>query len=272
MKKSIVLFIALLTLYSFSQTAKPTQLLNIAAKQRMIVQKLCKDKIYHSLGIKNEETLKSINNYILIFETNLKVLNMNLAATNVKTKIEKVGLLWNAYKTNLQDETDVKNSASAIYYSNNEIFNSCEALLSDVYAYLATLPKDSEEKFNQEDLNQLGSGARKLRMLSQRVCFYYAYYFNDIDKVVASTELQRASDTIDLILSTLAINENNTPQSEVMISEMLNDWQSIKKPESKPLSTSLQSKPVDLITMYDSMNKFYEKADKLAAYSSYLLK
>ena len=92
-------------------------------------------------------------------------------------------------------------------------------------------------------------------MLSQRVVFYYANYYSDFDKSVASNELQKTSDTIDLVLSTLAINENNTPQSEVMIGELLNDWESVKKPQSKPLSTSLQLKPVDLITMYDSMNK-----------------
>ena len=53
MKLNLKLLVTLFISCSvFSQVVTTAKLINIAGKQRMITQRLCKDKIYHTMNVK----------------------------------------------------------------------------------------------------------------------------------------------------------------------------------------------------------------------------
>ena len=56
----------------------------------MITQRLCKDKIYHTMNSKVEDCAKDISSYITIFESNSTTLKNNVKDDFIIGKINKV--------------------------------------------------------------------------------------------------------------------------------------------------------------------------------------
>ena len=123
-KLVIILFISS---SAFSQVASTAKLINIACKQRMITQRLCKDKIYHTMNSKVEDCAKDITSFITIFESNSSTLRNNIKDDFIIGKINKVDKLFETYKLNLENVKDNK-SAMNVYYSNNEILKGCDEI------------------------------------------------------------------------------------------------------------------------------------------------
>ncbi len=254
----------------FSQVVSTTKLINIACKQRMITQRLCKDKIYHTMNSKVEDCAKDISSYITIFESNSTTLKNNVKDDFIIGKINKVDKMFSAYKLNLENVTDNK-SAINVYNSNNDILKVCDEIYNLLIDNERKETKTGLERFDSEEINEITRGARKMRFLSQRIAIYYACFYNGMDAENAEIELKKSTETFDLILNTIVANEFNTLDSEKMIAEVMTDWNKLKNYDTNGVKGIL-GKPIPLSDMYDLMDKLYTKVDKLSAYTSIINK
>lgn len=266
--QSILIFF--ISFSAFSQVVPTSKLINIAGKQRMITQRLCKDKIYHTMNVKVEDCAKDISSFITIFESNSNTLKNNIKDEFIIGKINKVDKMFGVYKMNLENEKDNK-AAMNVYNSNNDILKVCDEIYDLIIDNEKKEPRTGFERFDSEELNEITRGARKMRFLSQRIAIYYACFYNGMDAENAEIELKKAVETFDLILNTIVANEFNTLDSEKMIADVMTDWNKLKNFNTNGVKGIL-GKPITLSDMYELMDRLYNKVDKLSAYTAVLSK
>jgi Type IV pili methyl-accepting chemotaxis transducer N-term len=276
--KNLVLTVALLlTVFADTiaqasfQNLSISQAVNIAARQRMLTQRMAKGRVFRAMGVQSEQAQKEINNSIVTFEETLKNLLAYSPNKKIKEKFERVEKVWPDYKAALQNDSS-KNSAIYVINNNTRILTLCDEAVQELIAYSKTLPSASDDAaISPEVVTQYTNVAGKTRLLTQRLSLYYGAHYADLDKD-ASKQLKVVADNIQSCFSTLMACEINTTDIDDALAVVLKDWETIREKCYKGDCFDFENKTVDPIQMYETCNKILSKMDKVTAMYASLLK
>jgi Type IV pili methyl-accepting chemotaxis transducer N-term len=276
--KNLVLTVALLlsvfadTIAQASfQNLSISQAVNIAARQRMLTQRMAKGRVFRSMGVQAEQAQKEINNSIVTFEETLKNLMAYSPNKKIKEKFERVEKVWPEYKAALLNDSS-KNSAIFVVNNNTRILTLCDEAVQELIVYSKTLPSASDDAaISPAIVTQYTNVSGKTRLLSQRLTLYYGAHYSDLDKD-ASKQLKVVADNIQACFSTLMACEINTTDIDDALAGVLKDWETVREKCYKGDCFDFENKTVDPIQMYDTCNKILSKMDKVTAMYASLLK
>jgi hypothetical protein len=276
--KNLVLTIALiLTVFadviaqgSF-QNLSISQAVNIAARQRMLTQRMAKGRVYRAMGVQAEQAQKEINASIVTFEETLKNLLAYSPNKKIKEKFERVEKVWPEYKAALQNDSS-KSSAVFVITNNTRILTLCDEAVQELIAYSKTLPSASDDAaISPVIVSQYTNISGKTRLLSQRLTLYYGAHYSDLDKD-ADKQLKVVADNIQSCFSQLMACEINTTDIDDALATVIKDWDAIREKCHKGDCFDFENKTVDPIMMYETCNKILSKMDKVTAMYASLLK
>lgn len=261
MKKIILL----LTLFSatslFAQTLTLGQAINMAAKQRMLSQRMAKDKIYMTMNKMKNEVDKELNSSILLFDQNLKFLFDYAPTKEIKYKLEVVDLMWTDYKKNLQERSRI--STSNIFNKNTSMLTSCDNVVKELITYSETLPKTTTSNIYDPTLvSTTIAKSGSLRYLTQRLTLYYASTFYKVNKE-GTEEMKETINLFDKALTFVSVSVINNSDTEEKIAEISRIWQNLKSGLYKNESIVIDSDSLDPVDFYRKANDILNNADQL---------
>ena len=211
------------------------EIINKSGKQRMLSQRIAKVFLVRKAGAHSPELSKEYNSSIQLFTRNLSILESNSknSSSKIKASIKKEQMQWNLFKSKLQTPTSTV--SEIISLSNNLLIKSNNLVLAI----------EEESKYNNEFNNNTSNDqlrvetinlSGKQRMLSQRLCLYYAacrlYKKEKIDASNACNEVEKIYSNMNESLNNLLINDLNSFDIEENIGRVLgmfNEIESNKK-------------------------------------------
>ncbi|MES2575160.1 MAG: type IV pili methyl-accepting chemotaxis transducer N-terminal domain-containing protein [Bacteroidota bacterium] len=260
--KKILLLLTLFSVTSlFAQTLTLGQAINMAGKQRMLSQRMAKDKIYKTMNQLTKEVDKELNSSILLFEQNLKLLFGYAPTKEIKYKLEIVELMWADYKKNLLERSRV--STSNIFNNNTSILTSCDNVVKELIAYSESLPKETSPKiYDTSILSTTIANSGKLRYLTQRLTLYYASTYYKVNKD-GTAEIKEAIDMFEKTLTSVNISVVNNSDTEEKISEIYRIWGNLKSSMYKNDGIAIDRDSTDAVIIYQKANDILNNADQL---------
>ena len=182
---------------------------NISGKQRMLSQRIAKVFLVRKAGAHSPELSKEYNSSIQLFTRNLSILESNSknSSSKIKASIKKEQMQWNLFKSKLQTPTSTV--SEIISLSNNLLIKSNNLVLAI----------EEESKYNNEFNNNTSNDqlrvetinlSGKQRMLSQRLCLYYAAC-----RLYKKEKIQEI-DWVDITANELAVKETSKNSKELL--------------------------------------------------------
>ncbi|WP_157366670.1 type IV pili methyl-accepting chemotaxis transducer N-terminal domain-containing protein [Aquimarina agarilytica] len=204
--------------------------INLSGKQRMLSQKIAKVRMLKSIGEATNELSNEFVASMKLFERNLKILESNSReqSSKVKALIRQQNADWVQYKDLVsKSQIDVE-----------KLLSKSEALLSKCHSLVLAIEEDS--KFNKQ-LNFESNGeqlkietinkAGKQRMLSQKMCLYYAAckFFKKGEKSkIACNRYVAVYNQINTAINDLLVSELNTSEIDQNIALAMSAIESIE--------------------------------------------
>lgn len=215
--------------YSFAQNKTYGKIsyekaVNLAGKQRMLSQRIAKIKVLNSVGASSTDLKAELSSSITIFVRNLKILDLNSISQSAKVKatLRQESSEWNRFKAVVEKPNPAVEDLLAM----------TESLLTKCHALVLAIEEAS--KFNKElevtsGINQLKvetvNTAGKQRMLSQKLCLYYAAcraYKKGKNADAACVQYKNIYSSMDAIVNDLMVSELNNSEIDLTISKILN--------------------------------------------------
>ena len=198
--------------------------INLSGKQRMLSQRIAKIRLLKTVGASTVDLKTEYNTSVTLFERNLKILDMNSNNQSAKVKafIRQEKSAWEKFKTFI-----TKPSVNA-----DDILENADALLTKCHAL--TVAIEEESKFTKQlDLSSKSDQLRvetvniagKQRMLSQKLCLYYAAcrsFRKGKDADQACDKYRGIYAQMDSVVNDLMVSELNNSEIEITLSQILN--------------------------------------------------
>jgi len=260
--KKILLLLTLFSINSlFAQTLTLGQAINMAGKQRMLSQRMAKDKIYKTMNQLTAEVDKELTSSITLFDQNLKLLFNYAPTKEIKYKLEIVDLMWADYKKNLLDKSKV--STSNIFNKNTSMLTSCDNVVKELIAYSESLPKAASTKvYDTTVLSVTIANSGKLRYLTQRLTLYYSSTYYKVNKD-GTEEIKEAIDMFEKTLALVNSTVVNNSDTEEKISEIYRIWQNLKSNMYKNDVIAIDRDSMNPVEVYKKANEILNNADQL---------
>ncbi len=233
--------------------------INIAGKQRMFSQKIAKVVVLKMAGAETPALKSELNSSIIIFERNMKILKNNATSQSSKIRalLKAESLEWNNFKSLINKPV---NDLDAVLSTSEELLRKCNNLV---------LAIEEESKFNNElgysnNLSQLKvetiNLSGKQRMLSQKMCKYYAackVFVKGRKADVANGRYVTVFNQMNEAVNELLVNELNNSQIDTVIADILNVITSLeaKKRDFRENRISLGEMINTSNTLLDLFNK-----------------
>jgi nitrate/nitrite-specific signal transduction histidine kinase len=266
--------IGMVTSTTFAQALTYGNAINIAGKQRFLSQRMGKAFVFKALNIQSDVASKELATSIIIFEENLKALKAFVPEkSNAKILLSKEEVLWDNYKKLLGTDP-TKENAQNVFQFNNQILGATNDLVVELIRLAAAQPKKDEESgASFETIANNTNTAGRMRMLSQRLAFYYSAHYlglntpnNDIVK-----QLQLIATGIQSGMSALMTSDVNSSEIDDAISNVIVDWRSIEERCTKDNCITFDEKNIAPAELYVSTNKILAKMDKATSLYAKLL-
>ena len=213
--------ITIFILFSFSnlfaqKESSKTELINIAAKQRMLSQCIAKDYLYIQNNFALSKTAKELQSSLKIFFESHKVLVHSIHNKKIQNILKIVEINSNDFNITMHQTFTLENA--------QVILDLSEAMLEGSQYVVESLKKSI--KVEESKIIEI---AGKERMLAQRIAkFYIAYQIGikdeNIVKSIKSTVLEFHKN-LDLLLN----NRNNTPLIKKKLNEVNKLWKIVDK-------------------------------------------
>lgn len=261
--KTLSVFIIMFySIISFSQAnLSLTQAINIAGKQRMLGQRMAKNKLFIKANKKTSIATKELQNTIIDFQKGLKILK-NFAPTQaIKHKIAIQENIYNSYKKAILNKS--KESLLEVANTNTLFLNICDDVVIELIKHSKSLPKNEANKSQNYVIDKIAeaTGASgKLRYLTQRLTLYFALNEFGTQKV-SPFELKEIISNLDENLNYLTILEFNTIDIDDALGQVTYYWGQLKDKLYQDGNIHMNSSKINAFTMYDLSNTILEKAN-----------
>ena len=180
--KKIYLFITVLMFSATSllQAQTKTYLsnaVNIAGKQRMLGQRMAKNKVFLAANQKKAFATKELQKTIAGFEKGLKILQDFAPNNAVKHKVDIQEYVFNKYKTAILSKS--KESLKEVLATNTLFLAVCDDVVTELinYSYSKALKADGVNKHQKYVIDKIAAAtgaSGKLRYLTQRLTLYFS--------------------------------------------------------------------------------------------------
>lgn len=264
MNKLIYSFIFLSFVAVFSQKKiQFSKVINIAAKQRMLSQRMIKDKVFIQNNVKNEESKIELKNSILQFELGIDILRDFAQNETIKYKVDVLALTFKNFKRLLNNKN--KKSLNELIEYNTLFLKICD----DVFqAFIQEgTPKGKEQLF--ENINRVIHISGSIRYLTQRLTMYHAISYFEI-KTIYPDEFYNIIIQIEKALNILTISEFNTLEIDDSLSKSLYYWNNLKLELHKKGKTPAGMSKIKPGKLFELANIVLDKVDPIVGkYTEY---
>ena len=215
---SIILFIlfSTTTLLAKKQNNEQVKLMNIAAKQRMLSQRIAKDYLYMHKNIAVGKTKKELKNSLLEFFKAHKTLVNSIKDEDIHNLLEFVELSSNDFRQTSEQEFSLDNAQLILDLSESMLEGS---------QYIVDSLKSSITTEQSKTIEISG----KQRMLSQRIAKYYIAYQSGIKDENTIRSMKETVIEFSENLTILIGNKENTPLIQKKINEIDKLWKIVHK-------------------------------------------
>lgn len=265
MKNYILIIIALVFSINKIDAQNKTYLskaVNIAGKQRMLGQRMAKNKVFIAANKKKIVATKELEKTIVDFEKSLKSLE-NFAPNDViKHKITIQGYVFNKYKQAVISRST--SSLQDVIETNTMFLAVCDDVVSEFIKYSKTLPTgaaDTHQKYVIDKIAEATGVSGKLRYLTQRLTLYFS--LNEFGfKNISPIEINEIVKTMDNSLGYLNVLEFNTLDIDDSLSEVQYYWKQLKGfLYNDDGSVNMATKKINAVSLYDLCNTILAKAN-----------
>lgn len=229
-----------------------TNIINIAAKQRMLVQRLAKDKTYITIKERKDQAKNEMEITFRSFENGISTLKSFSPNKEIVHKIGLVEFSYDVYKKMILNKS--KESLTDVVKYNTLFLNTCDDLLSELLTFsknVASKNTDKQEAYIFSNISNATAASGKLRYLTQRLNLYVALNSTKNNKIT-SNQIDLIIKDIDRSLNYLTVLEFNTLEIDDSLSELLYSFSNLKKEIHSPL-----------INQKETINQLFEKCNNV---------
>lgn len=219
MKKNVLLFLVFIVLSLNLKAQEKTSLLeaiNIADKQKMLIQKLANEKLFFEENKRTNLAQKTIKNVTLEFELGTEILKDLSPNDEIKYKVAIQELTFRTFKSYL--ESNSNKSLNEILYMNNLFVKMCDDTFN---AFL-------NHEIKNSNLAKSVKVSGSIRYLIHRLCLYHSMHYYEI-RTIYPEEINSIITSINKRLNYLTVSEYNTLEIDDEISKALYYWSNLKK-------------------------------------------
>ena len=204
------------TLLAKEQNSEKIKLMNIAAKQRMLSQRIAKDYLYMHNNIAVTKTKKELEVSLRNFFEAHKILLSSIKDEDVHNLLEFVALSSNDFQETINQAFTLDNAQLILDLSESMLEGS---------QYIVNSLKSS---IKSEQFKIIDTAGRQ-RMLSQRIAKYYIAYQSGIKDENTIRSMKKTVIEFSENLTLLVNNEKNTPLIQKRIDEINKLWGIVHK-------------------------------------------
>jgi hypothetical protein len=269
MKKiTLIAIVAFISLNCLASAEYPiSTLINIAAKQRALSQRIFKSWVCAKNNVAKELSDREINVSTETFGSALDLIIENVDDKNTKSKFALVKVNWDVYKTmvNNKDNSDYDATLNAC----NKVLLTSQNALDQLIIYANANKKTSDGTYDYATVVSLTEVCGRQRYLTQRFTMYYnLHYFGFCASQNPLAVAQGVLLQIDANFKKLLISEYNTTEIYDELSMLMIEWKIIYK----KYNDNIAKKAIEPLEMFDTMNKYFGKFDKITQQYNNLLK
>ena len=239
-----------------------SQAVNLAGKQRMLGQRMAKDKMFMKAGVKDEFAENEMLKAIEAFKYGLGYLKEFAPTQEVKHKIDIQEFAFKCYLEMI--ESNSRSSMKEVIESNTIFLAICDDVVTSLiqYAKIKNAENtDKNESYVIENIAKATGASGKLRYLTQRLTLYYCLDRFKMKKVTPK-EVDEIVRTMERNLNYLTVLEFNTLQIDDSLSEVLYYWNEMKsKIYNKNGEVDMKSKKINPEEMFELCNNVLNKAN-----------
>jgi len=198
------------------EKSEEVKLMNIAAKQRMLSQRIAKDYLYIHKNIAINKTKKELKISLASFFKSHKQLVSSIQNEEIKNLLEFVELSSNDFNKTIHQKFTLDNAQLILDLSESMLEGS---------QYVVNSLKDSIKIEESKIIEMAG----KQRMLAQRIAKYYIAYQIGIKDENTVRSMKQTVSEFNENLTIMLSNKNNTPLLIKKVNEINKLWKIVHK-------------------------------------------
>ena len=216
----VLIFLFILSSFSFAKeklnSISNIELINIAAKQRMLSQRIAKDYLYIGKNVATSKANKQLKKSLEEFSTTHEKLLKIIKDPEIKNLLDFVSLSLEDLKNTINKKFTIDNAQLVLDLS--------ESMLEGNQYIVNTLKKSMDLK-GSDIISTVG----KQRMLSQRIAKYYIAYQLGIKDKNSVTSMKDTVKEFSDNLNILRTNGSNTLEINTKLAKITKLWKIVNK-------------------------------------------
>jgi hypothetical protein len=212
--KPLLLALCLLAtpLAGAAQSTDALNLVNRAAEQRMLSQRVAKSFAQIGLNVQPMAAMQEFDAAVARFEDNLKVLEQGATGDTARASLDRLRQAWAPLRQATRGQPR-RESAILVAHQADEVLAAAEVLVRNV------------QNTGTGNAGRLVAQAGLQRMLSQRIAKSYLLISWGDTSDVTREELDRAVNEFSGTLAALRQSSENTPDIQRELDEMAQHWE-----------------------------------------------